>query len=688
MSVVDGLRRLLKPRHIAVAGGRLASVIIRECDRIGYAGPIWPIHPEKTEIAGHKAYRTVADLPEAPDAVFVATPREPTVEVVAALAERGAGAAVCYASGFAEEGGDGVALQERLIEVAKGMPIVGPNCYGVLNLLDGCVLWPDTHGAERVERGVAIITQSGNIALNITMQRRGLPIAYVIAVGNKAIGDHGDYIEALLADERVSAIGIHIESIDDVGLFSTAAIKALEKGVPLVVLKTGRSKLGAEMAMSHTSSLAGADALYDALFARYGISRVVDVPSLVETLKLMHLFGGLPGRRISSMSCSGGEAGLIADLAADRGLEFAPIPEKNATRMQELLTEKVHVANPLDYHTYIWGDEPANTTLFTEMLRSGFDLSMLVLDQPRTDRGLVPDGGFAAARAAITKAVKASGARAAVVSSLPENMMEEDAKALLADGVLPMQGMGEALTAIVHGADFTAARTRANGLVPLKTVNRIDVSKARVLSEYESKHLLGRHGLELPPSRIAGTVEAASTAAALGFPVAIKIHSDKIAHKSDVGGVRLGLRSRADVTDAVASMSHLGDRFLVERMVEGAVAELIVGVVRDPQFGPTLTVGAGGVLVEMLQDAAVMLLPTTPEEIREKLMGLRMARLLEGFRGKPRGDIHGAIKAVLAIADFAERHADKLVELDVNPLFVLPEGRGAVAADALIRMID
>jgi len=330
MSVVDGLRRLLKPRHIAVAGGRLASVIIRECDRIGYAGPIWPIHPEKTEIAGHKAYRTVADLPEAPDAVFVATPREPTIDIVAALAERGAGAAVCYAAGFAEVGEEGAALQKRLVELAKGMPIVGPNCYGVLNLLDGCVLWPDTHGAERVEKGVAIITQSGNIALNMTMQRRALPIAYVIAVGNKAIGDHGDYIEALLADERVTAIGLHVESIDDVALFSQAAIKALEKGVPLVVLKTGRSEIGSEIAMSHTSSLAGADALYNALFARYGVARVVDVPAFVETLKLMHLFGGLPGKRISSMSCSGGEAALIADCDPSGGQVVAFCTGMNA----------------------------------------------------------------------------------------------------------------------------------------------------------------------------------------------------------------------------------------------------------------------------------------------------------------------------------------------------------------------
>ena len=212
------------------------------------------------------------------------------------------------------------------------------------------------------------------------------------------------------------------------------------------------------------------------------------------------------------------------------------------------------------------------------------------------------------------------------------------------------------------------------------------------MTEVEAKIVIGAYGIPTPETVFVSTAEETEGAAAKllqrSSKVAVKLLSKTLTHKSDVGGVKLGLRSRADVTDAVASMSHLGDRFLVERMVEGAVAELIVGVVRDPQFGPTLTVGAGGVLVEMLKDAAVMLLPVTAEEIREKLMSLRVARLLEGFRGKPRGDIRGTIKAILAIADFAERHADRLVELDVNPLFVLPEGRGAIAADALVRMLD
>jgi acyl-CoA synthetase (NDP forming) len=683
-----GLDRLLKPRHIAVAGGRVARIVIRECERLGYAGPIWPIHPDESEIAGRKAYRGVAELPEAPDAVFIGAPREPTVDIVDALSRAGAGAAVCYAAGFKEIGGEGAVLQERLVAAAAGMPVIGPNCYGVLNLVDGCALWPDVHGAKRVDRGVAIITQSGNIALNTTMQRRALPIAYVVAVGNKAVGDHGDHIAALLRSGRVTAIGLHIESVGDLGLFTRAAMAALEAGVPIVALKTGRSSLGAEMTMSHTSSLAGPDGLYDALFRRFGVARVTDLSEFVETLKLMHCTGGLPGRRISSMSCSGGEAALIADLSEDRGLSLPPIPAENAATLQRVLTDKVHVANPLDYHTYVWGNLAGSTEAFSAMLGSGYDFNLLVLDQPRLDRGIAPDPGFARAREAMVAATAATGARAGIVASLPESMTEGDAETLMAAGVVPLQGIGDALSAIAHAARFTQVRQGLAALKPLENATTVDIAKARVLSERDGKRLLAMHGLEVPQSRLASAIEAASTAAAIGFPVALKIAADTIVHKSDVGGVVLGLRSRADVNDAVDRMSHLGNQFLVERMVEGAVAEVLVGVVRDPQFGPTLTVGAGGVLVELLQDARTMLLPVTPEEVREALMSLRMAKLLEGFRGKPRGDVRAAVKAIMAIADFAARHRDRLIELDINPLFVLPEGRGAIAADALVRMID
>ena len=218
------LRRLLNPRQIAVVGGEEAAEVLRQCRLMGFAGPLWPVHPTRETMAGLPCFRSVADLPEPPDAAFVGVPRAASVEVVADLAGRGAGGAVCYASGFAEAGGEGVDWQRRLVEAAGGMALIGPNCYGVLNYLDGAALWPDSHGGQRVDRGVAIVTQSGNIGLNLTMQRRGLPVAYLVSGGNLAVTGMHEIVEALLDDPRVTAIGLHIEGLADVAAFARVAV--------------------------------------------------------------------------------------------------------------------------------------------------------------------------------------------------------------------------------------------------------------------------------------------------------------------------------------------------------------------------------------------------------------------------------------------------------------------------------
>jgi len=258
---MNRLTQLFSPKSIAVFGGNAAAEAIRQCRKLGFAGDIWPVHPTRTEMEGLPCFPDVASLPAAPDAAFIAVPALATVDVVRQLSGRGAGGAICYASGFAEVGEAGAALQRELVAAAGDMALIGPNCYGMLNYLDGVALWPDQHGGHGVQRGVAIVTQSGNIGLNLTMQRRGLPLAYLITVGNKA-GDSMDaIIEALLLDSRVTAIGMHIEGLDDVAAFSRVAIKALEKRIPLVALKAGSSELGARTTMSHTSSLAGPDKL-------------------------------------------------------------------------------------------------------------------------------------------------------------------------------------------------------------------------------------------------------------------------------------------------------------------------------------------------------------------------------------------------------------------------------------------
>ncbi len=680
------LRRLLAPRHIAVFGGKWAAEVVRQSRRIGFQGAIWPVHPRHDTVEGLPCYRDVAGLPDAPDASFIAIPRETVPETVAALARRGAGGVVCFSSGFAEVGGEGIELQRRLMEAAGDMAIIGPNCYGVLNYLDGAALWPDQHGGKHVASGVAVITQSGNMGLNLTMQRRSLPFAYLLTVGNKAGINVHDLVDALLDDPRVSAIGLHLEGLDDVAAFSRSAIKALRRRVPLVVLKAGSSELGAETTVSHTSSLAGSDVLYDALFRRFGVARVHDPASLLETLKFVAVHGGLPGRRLISASCSGGEATLVADLAQPRGLELPKIPEPARARLHRVLGDRVSIANPLDYHTYIWGDLAAQTECFTGVMECRFDAHLLVLDFPREDRCTTPDwnttlDAFVAAR-------QASGdqARASVVASMPEGLSEAVGERLLAQGIAPMQGIPDCLDAIESAARVGAAQARVEQAVPLSAPGAPRHGAARTLDEWESKRALAEFGLTVPQGVVTHADGAPEAAVGVGWPVAVKALSHTLAHKTEAGGVALNLRNAGEVRAAVESMRGLSDHFLVERMAPAPVAEFIVGVHRDPQFGLALTLGAGGVLVELVQDAATVLLPATREQVSTALESLKVFPLLGGYRKRPAGDIHAMLEAVDAVVRYARANEDLLHELDVNPLLVLPEGQGVVAVDALIRL--
>ncbi|NBR12165.1 MAG: CoA-binding protein [Alphaproteobacteria bacterium] len=676
----SALARLLSPRSLAVIGGREAAEVIRQCERIGFQGEIWPVNPKRPEVAGRKSFASLADLPGVPDASFIAVPREVTIESVATLAKMGAGGAVCYASGFAEVGGDGINAQARLVAASGEMALLGPNCYGLLNYLDGAALWPDQHGGLAVQRGVAIITQSGNIGLNLTMQARSLPLAYLISAGNKAKGDLGEMIDTLLDDERVTAIGLHIEGLDDIERFSKAALRALDQGVPLVAIKTGRSEAGAALTMSHTSSLAGSDQLFDALFARFGIGRTKDVGTFLETLKLLHVHGPLSSRTVSSMSCSGGEAGLVADLASDAGLPTPPLTKDAEAKLFEALGPKVPLANPLDYHTYIWGDLEASTATFSAMLGAGYGINLLILDFPRGDR--CDASSWDVTLQAFENAQKATGAKAALVASMPESLPESVGQRMIASGIAPMQGLSECMEAIRIAADIGAVRARERE-APLKRASSVEVERAHMLDEPTGKATLKSFGLTVPKGEVVAIADAAQAAERIGFPVVVKAVSDTIAHKTEAGAVKLNLKSASEVEMAAKAMAHLSDRVLVEAMQSGIVAEMIIGVTRDPLFGPTLTFGSGGILVELLKDAASLLLPTTREAVEDAFDQLKLAHLVEGFRGRAKGDRQAAIDAIMAVASYAERERDMLVELDVNPVLILEQG--AVAVDAMIR---
>ncbi|MCC0014824.1 MAG: acetate--CoA ligase family protein [Rhodobiaceae bacterium] len=671
------LDRLLRPRSIAViGGGAWCANVIRECRRIGFAGDVWPVHPARSEIAGVPAYPSVAALPQAPDAAFIGVNREATVAMVGELAGHGAGGAVCFASGFREasaELGDAGSLQDALVAAAGDMRILGPNCYGLLNLLDGVALWPDQHGAVRVERGVAIITQSSNIAINLTMQQRALPLAYVVTAGNQAQTGLAEIGAALLADPRVTALGLHIEGIGDIRGFEAMAAAARHARKPVVALKIGASQAARAATVSHTASLAGSDAGAGALLERLGIARVRSLPVLLETLKLLHVTGPLTSGRIASMSCSGGEASLMADSGVGIGVEFPPLNVAQRRDLAAALGPKVALANPLDYHTYIWNDRQALARCFSAMMDESLALGCVVLDFPRADRCAATE--WALVIDAVADARQARGVPMALLATLPETMPESVATDAIARGIAPLCGIDEALAAIAAAASLGRDRPPPDPVLLPATGDGVET-----LGEAEAKAALARHGLRVPRGRaVDSPQQAGEVAVEIGFPVALK--GMGFAHKSEAGAVALRLADAEAVRAAAAAMP--ATRFLVEEMVADANVELLVGIVRDPAHGYVVTIATGGTLTEILKDSVSLLLPVRPDDIRAVLKRLRVWSLLAGYRGAAPADIDALVAAVMAIASYVEA-TPQAVEVEVNPLLCGP--RGAIAADALIRL--
>ena len=683
----DRLARLFRPRTIAVFGGGWAANVVEQLVRIGYDGEIWPVHPNRSDIHGIKCHRTIAELPGSPDVAFIGVNREASIDVVRELSERGAGGATCFASGFleSEETGGG-ALQARLVEAAGSMPILGPNCYGFINYLDRVTLWPDQHGGVPCEKGVAILTQSSNIAISMTMQKRGLPLAFVATAGNQAQTSLAEIGMALLDDERITALGLHIEGIGDIAGFEALAARAKALSKPVIALKVGRSEQARAQTLTHTASLAGSEAGSRALLERLGIPAVRSLTVFLEALKLLHVHGPLGGNRLASISCSGGEASLMADLAHGLDVAYPPLTQKQRSGLAAALGERVSPANPLDYHTYVWGNLEASTAAFTAMLDAPLDLAMFVSDWPRADRCTAP--GWDIALDSIRAAARTTGTKAAIVASMPENMPEDLAVELVAEGIAPLCGMEEAL----HAAE--AACKAGEGLrrpmpLPVMAAPRFAshalAPEGRMLDEAQAKLALAAHGLALPKGRVCSNrAEVLQAAAEIGFPVVLK--GMGLAHKSEAGAVAVNLKDDEALAAAFARMEAVAETFLVESMVAGAVCELIVGVVRDPAHGFVLTLGAGGVLAELMADATSLILPASRTEISDALRTLGIYPLLEGYRGARRGDIEATLDAVEAICAYATAERECLMELDVNPLIVTPDG--ALAADALVRLAD
>ncbi|MDI9313221.1 MAG: acetate--CoA ligase family protein [Hydrotalea sp.] len=703
------LQRLFAPKSIVVIGGTWGTRVIEECKNSGYAGKIYAIHDQRDEMAGVKCYRSVADLPEPPDACYIAIKHEKTIEIIKQLNDIGAGGAVVFAAGFAEIGPEGVLRQQRLIAACQNeklgaMPFVGPNCYGIINMNLGSVMWPDFQGLTRLadnQRGAALITQSGNIGINLTMQRRGLPISYMMTMGNQAMVTIPDVMRVMADDKNVSAIGLHIEGFGDVQDFIDAVRYCHERGKSVAVLKTGLSNLGAALTMSHTASLAGGGGAAAAFLQKIGVPQLFDVPEFLEMLKLQMAFGlkklprhktthhgnhhGKNDIRVISFSCSGGEATLIADIAdtlnrtaATHDIAFPPMPDKVKKNLDELHAGQVALNNPFDYQTYIWGNKEGLKKNFAMALETDVDYGILILDTP--NRAGMDAWGWRDTQDGFVAGVAAHNRRGIVLASLVECLPAENAcHELLAQGIAPLAGIEtclKLLPLLELTPDYYQPIGLANGLASDGTGDK----KEKMLDTPSARALLGGFGLNFPKSQMVDAKNFAAVVKDFKKPLVLK--AEGIAHKTEAGAVRLNLTDDAAIAKSAQELFAIADNITIEEMMVDKKLELILGVNNDAVVGMALIIGEGGILTELRADRILIPLPTSAGEIETALQRLKIYPLMAGFRGQKPLAIKSVVAAAMAINNFAVKHQHELVTLDINPLLL--SENGAVAVDQLV----
>ena len=684
------LARLLRPRHIAFIGGRDACIAVREARRRGFQGQMWAVNPSRPDLEGVPCVPAITDLPDAPDAVYLAIPAAGVTEALATLAGMGAGGVVCFSAGFKETGD--TAAEAALIAATGDMALIGPNCYGLINYIDNAALWSFEHGGWSPGYGAAIVTQSGMFSSDITMSARSLPLAYMVSAGNQAVLGIEDFLDAFAEDPAVRAIGLHIEGLSDIPAFERAALRALDRGVPVVALKTGSSAIGATLTVSHTGSLSGANELYAALFARCGVIAVTNPAQFLETLKLLCVLGAPRGPRIAGFTCSGGGATMLADHAETIGLSFPQIDADAQAPLRALLPAIATVSNPLDYTTPIWGQPDLTHPVFAEAIAATrADLALLVQDYPA--EGLDASKVYYQNDAdAFARAARAHDVPAAICATLPENLDRTTRRHLIARGVAPMQGIHETLNAIRDAQAWATVRARIATRRPAPLLAPVLVADSVLLTEDAGKDWLAAHGLAVPQGRVARAAGALEAARQIGFPVALKMMSPHLPHKTEAGAVALGITDPDALAGALARMTSavaahdaaaVTDRFLIEAMAPPPLAELLVTLRRDPQFGAALVLASGGILTELVGDAVTLLLPAAPAEIASALRGLRVARLLDGFRGRPRADLALIAARLHKLATAFLDSRDSLAEVEINPMFIYPDG--LLAVDALVQ---
>ena len=649
---------------------------------LGFDGPVWGVHPTRTSVHGRACVPTVDDLPEPVDAVVVAIPAAGVPDVVRAAGRRGCGSAVVFAAGFAEaRGGD---LQASLTAAAAetGMPVVGPNCDGLVAFHSRAALWGDALVPREPGR-IALVSQSGNVAVNALALGRGLRFHTVASVGNQAVLDAAALLEALVEEDDVGSVALFLESDGDGERLASALARAAERDIGVAVLKVGATAAGASAAAAHTGALAGDHRVFRALVEEAGAAWADDVHDLLELAKALAVpRRARPGRGgLAILTCSGGDSGLSADEAGRRGLPLPALDAATVERLAPLLPDAATAANPLDWTAVIWGERARLAAIVRTVAEDpGIDQVLMFYDEPGgMDAGLRES--WDAVRHGLADGAAGTTTPALVASTLPELLQDRSAAAFLDRGVPAVAGLRTALACAeaLRRPPADPERLRA-----IAAAARADAAAqpGAWLSEAETKALLRAAGVAVPAGRVvAGADDAVALAAALGGPVAVKASSPALQHKSDAGALALGVLGPDAVRAAHARVAAAapGADVLVEAMAAPGV-ELVVAARRDAVV-PALVVGLGGVWTELLDDVAIVPLPASPARVETALRSLRGAGLLTGARGSAAVDLGAVAALAAACGELLLREGLALLEL--NPVIASPAG--AVAVDALAR---
>ncbi len=693
------LNKLLKPTSVAVIGasekeGFGGDVCRNILSYVEDRSHVYFIHPKRDSVFGVSCYKSISDVPENVDLMVICTSQKTVIPLLQEGAKKGVGGAVVFASGYGEVGtAEGKQNEAELIAAAKELDIavMGPNCAGFVNYIDNVQAFAFISAKRDRKGSVGVVSQSGQLCLSM-MDDPGMRFSYNISAGNGKIVQMEDYMDFLVDDEDTKVVSIYIEGVKNADKFAAVLKKAAEKRKPVVILKAGRSAKGGAIAASHTGSLSGSDASFDAVLKKFGAIRVDDLEELIAMSLMLSTMKRMPEKAtFASMNLSGGETGICADVGSLNGIEYPDFTEETLKKLKEQLPSYASPNNPLDMTASLSYD----ADLYAGALRT-------VMDDPNIGMVLIgytllleiADPCIHYMYKGIEKVVQEKGGNCKPIAMIPfaENTRNpEYQEKLFQIGVPVLPPPVYAFKLLRHLADFIAYEPETKTLE--LAVGHPKSEETQALSEHESKQELKVYGVPVPDEVIVTSKEeAAQFAKNHPDPLVMKVESADILHKSDVGGVKLNVcgpeaaeKAYEEIMESVTAKrpdAHINGILTVPMLDAGV--EIIIGVNNDPQFGPMIMVGMGGVFVEVFKDVALYPAPLKEEEALEMLKSLKSFKLLNGYRGTEKCDIKALCQTIVAISNYAQANKDVLKELDINPLFVYPEGKGVGVADALI----